>query len=125
MAFEEWSQCREETQMMLNKVLKMEGTPLFTQNHDLLEAEEKRWYSCYQHERLGYESIPEQSVPVPQKRNALPVPPLIYNFPTPRSLHEEDISRTWSTNDEVRVMANVQAYFQVAYKVNPHVRTET
>ena len=113
--------------MMLNKILKMESNPLFTQNDDLLEAEEKRWYTCYQFERLGYDCTPDQEVsvpqkPLPQKRSTLPsVPPIRYAFSTPRSLHEGDISRTWSTNDEVRVMANVQAYFQVAYKVDPHV----
>jgi len=123
-AIEEWSRCRAEGKIMLKKILEMERNPLFTQNLDLLAAEEKRWYSCYDNliERDSYKG-PISITAVPQRSQKGEVPPILYHFSTPPcemdtcDLEVQDSPPTWSANDEVRVMANVQAYFQVAYKV--------
>jgi len=105
---------------MVKKILEMERNPLFTQNLDLLAAEEERWYSCYddliEHVAYGMRAA------VPQERLRKEVPPILYHFSTPFemdacNIEVQDSPPTWSADDEVRVMANVQAYFQVAYKV--------
>jgi len=115
---------------MVQKILEMERNPLFTQNLDLLEAEENRWYSCYNNERGPRGPACESSVNDRMRKGE--VPPIYLHFQSPWrprvyavSSHPETseariaVSQpTWTTDDEVRVMANVQAYFQVAHKVS-------
>ena len=85
LTFKERQRCRDEAQILLTKILRMENNPLFTQNSDYI-MEDSKWFSTYINHRNHYS-------------------------------HQTG-SDTWTTEDEVRVMASVQAYFQVSHKAS-------
>jgi len=92
---------REETRVVLEKLLQLESDPLYTQNFQALQAEETRWLSTY--------SRASPSV----RPSAYPV----HRFPSKTFPHIQHGSPTTpGQNDVLKVMANVQAYFQVAHK---------
>ena len=84
LTFKERQRCRDEAQILLTRILRMENTPLFTQNSDYI-AEDSKWISTYMNHR---------------------------------SYSSQAGSDTWTVEDEIRVMASVQAYFQVSYKAS-------
>jgi hypothetical protein len=81
LARQEHERCRDEGLKALEKILRLERVPLYTQNIECLQAEASKWLSKY----VGI------------------------RWP-------EELPRI-SYADELNVMAKVQAYFQVAYKV--------
>ena len=82
LTFKERQRCRDEAEMLLTKILRIENNPLFTQNSDYITQTE--WFSTYINNTRDYGS--------------------------------QTGSDMWNTEDEVRVMASVQAYFQVSHK---------
>jgi len=105
---------------MLNKILAMEGSPLFTQNVQFLEDRVKHWRSRYVNERAPCDPDDDptcDSTPLDLPSD-LPSPPL-YTFPKLAFDPAVDGSKaTWGVDDELGVMANVQAYFEVAHRVS-------
>lgn len=100
----ELNKCKVETLHILEKVLALESVPLFTQNTDFLNSEGKKWLSTYTRVR-GQSSrylVPSQPTP----------------YPCPDIIFEEANDENQFHNALI-VMANVRAYFQVAYKVFP------
>jgi len=83
LTFKERQRCRDEAEMLLTKILRLENNPLFTQNSDYI-TQDTEWFSTYLNHTRGYGS--------------------------------QTGSDMWTTEDEVRVMASVQAYFQVSHK---------
>ena len=86
LTFKERQRCRDEAQILLTKVLRLESNPLFTLNSDYI-AEDGKWFSTYHSEWIHYGS------------------------PTVGS-------HAWTVEDEIKVMASVQAYFQVSHKAS-------
>ena len=84
LTFKERQRCRDEAEMLLTKILRLENNPLFTQNSDYI-TEDTKWFSTYKNNRRS------------------------------SSQAESDM---WTIEDEIRVMASVQAYFQVSHKAS-------
>jgi len=117
MTLEELDRCREEASVMLQKILRMESDPLFTQNSDVLEAEEKKWYQDYYSQKYPKPQTLSNYSGSGRSPSYSTSPGVIHFFPTePYGRTLTDCPQTWTVEDEVKVMANVQAYFQVAYK---------
>ncbi len=77
-------------------------------------SEKKKWLGKY--EGAGRSYAEYVSVPATSTDN-------LYRFPT--FLSKTDLSATpvtWTTEEELEVMASVQAYFQVAYQVSATIR---
>jgi hypothetical protein len=89
----EVDKCREAALKALLKTLELEKMPLFTQNTQFLGSEREKWLGRYQHKRrYPYpHSGQEERMPMP-----IPTPPF---------------------DEEIVVMAEVRAYFEVAYRV--------
>ncbi len=103
---------------MLNKILAVESTPLFTQNVQFLEDRVKHWRSRYVNQRAPYNNPVYGTTSLDFPPPSLSSPPL-YTFPKFAFDPAIDGSEaTWGVDDEVGVMANVQAYFEVAHKVS-------
>lgn len=125
LTFEERNRCRDEAEMMLNKILALEGSPLFTQNVQFLEDREKHWRSRYmQHSSsspvssYGSPVYGAASLDFPLVQNPVPSP-LLHTFP--KLVYDAAIDgtqATWGTDEEIKVMANVMAYFEVAHRVS-------
>jgi len=81
LARQEHERCRDEALNALEKILRLERVPLYTQNVECLQAEASKWLAKYVNTRWP-----------------------------------EELTKP-SFADELNVMAKVQAYFQVAYKV--------
>lgn len=81
LARQEHERCRDEALNALEKIVRLERVPLYTQNVECLQAEANKWLAKYANTRWP-----------------------------------EELPRT-NYADELNVMAKVQAYFQVAYKV--------
>ncbi|KAL1676056.1 P-loop containing nucleoside triphosphate hydrolase protein, partial [Schizophyllum commune] len=98
----------------LSKALKLEtGLPLFTQNTHYLETEEKKWLQQYASAR--YHSDRHINQPRPAYEGG--VYEIGYENPTvERSRRTPSPVRRTRTDEELDVMAKVQAYVQVAYK---------
>jgi hypothetical protein len=96
----ELDKCKVETVRILEKILALESVPLFTQNTDFLESEGQKWLSTYTRIRG-------------QSSSYLDPPPEYHFHPAPEP----------QFNNAMIVMANVRAYFQVAYKVYPFRRS--
>jgi hypothetical protein len=100
----ELDKCKVETIRILEKILALESVPLFTQNTDFLESEGQKWLSTYTRIRGQSSSYLVD-----------PPPPVDYYYHPP-PVAEEPVK---DFNNAMIVMANVRAYFQVAYKVFP------
>jgi hypothetical protein len=105
---------------MLNKILAMESSPLFTQDVQFFEDRVKHWRSRYVTRRASHDPLDNNyettSLDLPSE--SLPSPPL-YTFPKLAFDFAIDGSEaTWGVDDELGVMANVQAYFEVAHRVS-------
>ena len=111
--------CRQgEAEIMLNKILAMESSPLFTQNVQFLEDRVKHWRSRYVNQRAPYHNPIYGTTSLDLPSESLPSPPL-YTFPKLAFDPAIDGSEaTWGVEDELGVMANVQAYFEVAHRVS-------
>lgn len=107
-------------------LLRLETNPVFTQNSGDLESQEKRWISTFWRARQPV----EENFAVPSISGNKPTPTrhAPYRASTPPSHHSalpepiftQDLRgnlQTWSLEDELKVMAKVQAYFHVAHKV--------
>ncbi|KAF9494431.1 hypothetical protein BDN71DRAFT_1393285 [Pleurotus eryngii] len=99
---------KKNTLAMLEQLLACETAPIWTQNTHYYKATSKKWYTAYvQQWCLAHPSSPIflDGSPsfYPAGRNRPPPPP-----PPPPPPH--------AYADELQVMANVRAYFQVAYK---------
>ena len=99
----ELDRCKENAQHSVESLLELESQPLFTQNTLYLQSEEAKWL---QHFKFVHYRSPEL--------HRVDCPPL-----RPVSPEEENrFIKSWKTyEDELVVMAHVQAYFHVAYKV--------
>jgi hypothetical protein len=99
----ELDRCKENAQNSVESLLQLESQPLFTQNTLYLQSEEAKWLGHFKF--IHYRS--------PQLYTAV-CPPL-----RPVSPEEEGrFMLSWKPyEDELVVMAHVQAYFRVAYKV--------
>lgn len=129
--FEERDNCRGEAIATLRKILDLETDPVFTQNFDFFNHQEQHWSSRYMFERSlpkppqshMWESRPSSPIAVSSVLE-LPSPIPGQSVPQhtfPKYLYDPAIDggeTTWSVNDEIKVMANVQAYFQVAHKAS-------
>jgi hypothetical protein len=96
----ELDKCKVETVRTLQKILALESVPLFTQNTDLLKSESQKWFSSYNlvsGRSPSYLSAREYS----------------------RLSKEQDVDDQFEFRNALTVMADVRAYFQVAYKVLP------
>ncbi|KDR71864.1 hypothetical protein GALMADRAFT_253646 [Galerina marginata CBS 339.88] len=115
LTFKERDIHQEETHLVLDKLLRLESKPLFTQNFETLLAEETKWLAAY---RSDWAAITRGSIrdyghsyPVTTESS------VFHEFPRRTFPHILDESPSASTiDDELKVMANVQAYFQVAHK---------
>lgn len=93
----EVDECREAALKALLKTLELEKMPLFTQNTEFLGSEREKWLGRYQYK---------------------------HRWPYPRSVSPESRAQspptptpTSSFDEEMVVMAEVRAYFEVAYRV--------
>ena len=95
--------CKENAQNSVESLLQLESQPLFTQNTPYLQSEEAKWL---QHFKFIHFRSPELYTAV-----YLPLRPI--------SPEEEGrFIKSWKPyEDELVIMAHVQAYFHVAYKV--------
>lgn len=119
--FAERDCCRDEAELMLNKILAMESTPLFTQNVQFLEERERHWHSRYMNQISPYNNsvYGATSLDFPSQAPESSSLTLFHTFPKfPYDPAIDGSEKTWSDDDEVKVMANVQAYFEVAHKVS-------
>ncbi|KAF8193681.1 P-loop containing nucleoside triphosphate hydrolase protein [Pholiota molesta] len=135
LSLQERDRCIEEALCSVKKILALESYPLFTQNFDLLASEEKKWVDKYKTTRhawlqryIGHSPAPYAvpyvvspvSRPGPTTSSVVERPArptIIHFFPKPHSGSEsEDTPTTWTIEEELKIIANVQAYFQVAYK---------
>jgi hypothetical protein len=90
--FDEAEQCRELALKALRKMLELEKTPLFTQNLQLFHSERTEWLRRYEY---GYRW-----------------PTNTASYPT-----YSGGADTSSVKDAMVVMADVRAFFEVAYRV--------
>jgi hypothetical protein len=137
LSLQERDRCIEEALCSVKKILALESYPLFTQNFDLLASEEKKWVDKYKTTRhawlqryIGHSPAPYAvpyvvspvSRPGPTTSSVVERPArptIIHFFPKPHSGSEsEDTPTTWTIEEELKIIAKVQAYFQVAYKVS-------
>jgi hypothetical protein len=113
-------------------ILGLETNPVFTQNFADLESQEKRWISTFWHARRPYPRAAAAAASIstrppsptrPYSPSAPPSPSApseIHHFTLPEPIFTQDLRgnlQTWSLEDELKVMARVQAYFHVAHKV--------
>ncbi|KAK7464108.1 hypothetical protein VKT23_006272 [Stygiomarasmius scandens] len=107
--------CRKEVALVkLEDKIKHEGEPVWTQNYHYLAAEKLRW-------RLRYEKLRGRNTS-DDLLNASPSRPSTYaasrsavNSSTPVYTRKYDLERD-EYEEEIDLMAGVQAYFKVAYK---------
>jgi len=118
-------------------VLDLETDPVFTQNFDFLNEQEHYWSSRYTDERrkvlLEEEELRREAARRAQNRFydsgevspisvCLPIPePSLPQHTFPKYQYDPAIDggeTTWTVDEEIKVMANVQAYFQVAHKAS-------
>jgi hypothetical protein len=94
----EIDRCKEMAHKALLKTLELEKTPLFTQNRRYFDSERAEWLTRFQDKH----------------RNT--------NNPDVWGLRSQSVSDSPSSFDEeMTVMAEVRAYFEVAYRVrSPH-----
>jgi len=157
--FEERDRCRGEAISTLRKVLDLETNPVFTQNFDFLNEQERYWSSHYTVERRKLlleeeRRIEEELRRMQEEQAALQAQtPQYFDSELPASPPRPDFSQvsspiavsrpisepsfpqhtfpkyrydpaidggetTWTVDEEIKVMANVQAYFQVAHKAS-------
>ncbi|KAJ7595066.1 P-loop containing nucleoside triphosphate hydrolase protein [Mycena floridula] len=84
--------CRTDALSILDKILTLESYPLFTQNHHYLENSRVKW-------KAKYTEVRNQSI---ARENLLRSHPRLH-LPEP-------------FEEEIKLMSDVRAYFQVAYK---------
>ena len=110
--FTERSRCRDGAKKMLEKILQMENDPFFTQNLEDLSMQEKKWYNSYLQEmnrETNGDAESETNGDTESESDSSPV------SPTPPQPIGRGKEVPWRKEDEVSVMANVQAYFQVTH----------
>ena len=98
--FDEAEQCRELALKGLRKMLELEKTPLFTQNLQLFHSERTEWLRRYEYGYRWPASIPSF--------------PTIPQFPA--------AADTSNVKDAMVVMADVRAFFEIAYRVRSPCR---
>ena len=106
--------CSVDTRRILDRFLALESHPPFTQNFEAFSSEKKKWLGKYERARWPHDEV-FRPVPATSTDN-------LYRFPT--FLSKTDLSATpvtWTIEEELQVMARVQAYFQVAYQVSAAV----
>jgi len=114
---------------MLQMLLRLETNPVFTQNYQDLETQEKRWILKFEDARRseGWDTLAPQATSIPTRSyfpSTRPSPPTIHDSPLTGPISTQDLRgnlQTWSLEDELKVMAKVQAYFHVAHKVRIRV----
>ncbi|KAF9482868.1 hypothetical protein BDN70DRAFT_379786 [Pholiota conissans] len=123
LALKERDRCVEEAFSSVNKILALETYPLFTQNFEELSFEEKKWFEKYGKHRHEWRQGPSLRVmpqavrPVVSSTEPTVVHRLLHTFPNIQLDPElENAPPTWSVDEELKIIAKVQAYFQVAYK---------
>lgn len=143
---EQFERQKSSAVIAVEAALKLEKDPLFTQNTHYLDSCRKKWLLHYRTIRrypTPYYISPEEDSPRPIVNNPLMSPaPIRYVYPSSeraspcpspttralsaleelgfKDLTANDLARLTqydSFDDEVNVMAEVRAYFQVAYKV--------
>jgi vacuolar protein sorting-associated protein 1 len=134
---------REKALQTLKSILELERAPLFTQNDHYLEDARRKWLARYREARMNsymYSCPPpapvppvapmpgdeDQEVSAGMKRVSLEQSALQslvdHGY---RGIHREDLKCLHPHEDfenELVVMADVRAYFQVAYKVRMNPR---
>ncbi|TFK32040.1 P-loop containing nucleoside triphosphate hydrolase protein [Crucibulum laeve] len=108
----ELEQGKEEAVLMLNKMLELESEPLFTQNLHYLQASEEKWLSFYQ-------SVRRRSPSYLRNQPIIDWQPSYTHQPDTDGdddEEEETVEPKDEYYNELVVMANVRAYFQVGYK---------
>lgn len=136
LSLQERDRCIEEALSSVKKILALETYPLFTQNFDQLASEEKKWFEKYKATRNAclqpreeihaVYGVFEERADIPRqksKKSTVVVTParptIIYFFPNIHSdSKSENTPTTWTIEEELKIVAKVQAYFQVAYKVS-------
>ncbi|CAA7263847.1 unnamed protein product [Cyclocybe aegerita] len=120
--------CRNDALNMLQKILRLENNPLFSQNSEALRQEEEKWYKKYNDLRLPQPVRPASARQYPagppsisysdddDNPSEASVSPIIHNFSSTFGRVVRNSPRTWGDDAEIKVMANVMGYFQVAYK---------
>lgn len=119
MAFRERDLHKDEARIVLDKLLELETVPLYTQNSDAFQAEKIKWLQIYNQPYITRSLVEARTYPysVPQPLRARLSS--IHPFPSMSFPHIQDNSPTSSSpGDEIGVMADVQAYFQIAYRVS-------
>jgi hypothetical protein len=102
----ELEKCKDKALETLEKILTLETLPLFTQNTHQFQTESKAWFNRYNAARNGSTRYP---IGV---RLILPIAPRVVLTHT-QSLEENRDQFA----DELTLMANVRAYWQIAYQV--------
>ena len=120
---------------MLQMILGLETNPVFTQNFKDLESQENDWISTFSQARrpepqaaaaTAYVSAnqPGQTHSYSSSAPSAPsdIDPAasdIDHSALPEQIFTQYLrgNQSWSLEDELKVMARVQAYFHVAYKV--------
>ncbi|PPQ85696.1 hypothetical protein CVT25_002730 [Psilocybe cyanescens] len=102
----------KKTHRVLERLLELESTPLYTLNLTSYALEKNTWLSKYKnmYQPTNRVLVPSHSYFEVGTRQLLPI---IYPFP-PSAPTSRPAASTW--DDEINVMADVQAYFQVAHK---------
>jgi hypothetical protein len=108
-------------------LLRLETNPVFTQNFEDLEKQEKHWISTFWHARRPQPWAAASDTasilgnqPGPTRPDSPSAPAAIHRSALPGPIFTQDLRgnlQTWSLEDELKVMAQVQAYFHVAHKV--------
>ena len=121
----------------LHNLLDFETDPVFTENSDFFNEQEGHWSSRYGNEYNAVQHRLSQAVltvpPVDHVERSPHEPPrkgtnkkkktqFLHTFPKyPYDPAIDGGETTWTVHDEIKVMVNVQAYFQVAHKASSYL----
>ncbi|KAF9482870.1 hypothetical protein BDN70DRAFT_874459 [Pholiota conissans] len=109
LTYKERDTCIHAALSNVKRILVFEKYTLFTQNFEDVSLEQRKWQDKYEQYRKNWLIQPRVvSTAVPQP---------LYTFPPTRLDPELEFAPpTWSIDEEIQIIAKVQAYFQIAYK---------
>ncbi|KIM37374.1 hypothetical protein M413DRAFT_448441 [Hebeloma cylindrosporum] len=125
LVFEDRNGRQDDAYNMFERVLRLETNPIYTQNFQDLESEKKQWTTTFWQARRPHLQAPSvlsgtPTIPPSPIYPYSPAPPTKFTTDhSPLPIFTQDLrgdAQTWALEDEVKVMATVQAYFHVACK---------
>ncbi|KAF9524508.1 P-loop containing nucleoside triphosphate hydrolase protein [Crepidotus variabilis] len=117
LVFKEHNDCGRGTDEMLQKILQMEKNPLCTQNSDVLSSQRREWKDSLLREagRMYSEEL-QQEKSTYHRCSTSRRSYIRHTFASVFSRADDHRPTTWTIDDEIEIMAGVQAYFHVAYQ---------